>query len=282
MTRVVDESIPRQILGPLWFKTLRESVQGRGAEALTQLALIAVLYVGYRAGRVYAAGQESRAFDNARAVWSFERAVRLPNELSLQSVFTGSDVLAVSANAYYATVHFPFSIVALLWLWIYRAECYRWARDVMVILTATALVMHVLFPLAPPRMLPDLGFVDLAVVHGQSVYGQPDVDTHANQFAAMPSLHIGWALLLSVALLHAICSRWRWLFLAHPVITTVVVVGTANHYWLDGIVVVLVMLVAIAFVASPTLRVGKRDFSVEEFPPLTSVRYSGRQDDIHR
>ena len=257
-------STPRQILGPLWFRSLQEEVRGRGREATTQLALITVLYVGYRAGRIFAAGQESRAFSNAHALVDFERGIHLPSEASLNTFLTHSDTLARLANAYYASVHFPFAIATLLWLWIYRAQYYKWVRNIMTALTATAVAIHVLVPLAPPRMLPDLGFVDLAAKYGQSVYGPPDTDTLSNQFAAMPSLHVGWALLLSIALFLAIRSRWRWVVLAHPVVTTLVVIATANHYWLDGLVAILIMVAAMAFMTS-------------SFPHRNKIHYESRR-----
>lgn len=266
------DDIPQQTTGFSWLQSLRESVRGRGGEALAQVALIIVLYVGYRAGRVIASGQESKAFDNARFVLDLERALHLPNEVSVQTVFTSSDALAVFANAYYATVHFPFAIGALLWLWIYRAQFYRWTRNVMVALSATALVFHVLFPLAPPRMLPNFGFVDLAAKHGQSVYSAPEIDTLSNQFAAMPSLHVGWAVLLSLALFLTIRPRWRWLFLAHPAITAIVVIGTANHYWLDEIVATLVMVIAMALMTSSMPRLGMSDSNLDKI----------RDKEIHR
>lgn len=256
---VTGISTPRQLLGPLWFRSLQEQVRGRGREATTQLALITLLYLGYRAGRIFAAGQESRAFSNAHALVDFERGMHLPNEASLNAFLTHSDTLARFANGYYASVHFPFAIATLLWLWVYRAQYYTWVRNVMAALTATAVVIHVLVPLAPPRMLPDLGFVDLATRYGQSVYGPPDTDTLSNQFAAMPSLHIGWALLLSIALFLAIRSRWRWAVLAHPVVTTFVVIATANHYWLDGLVATLIMVIAMAFLTSTFPRRNRAD-----------------------
>jgi hypothetical protein len=90
------------------------------------------------------------------------------------------------------------------------------------------------FPLAPPRMLN--GWIDTGLVLGQSVYGADAESGLANQFAAMPSLHVGWAFLVAVFLIRATRSRWRWLWIAHPVITFAVVVVTANHYWMDGLI----------------------------------------------
>ncbi|WP_330250021.1 phosphatase PAP2 family protein [Nocardia sp. NBC_00565] len=220
---------------------MRAAVHGRGGEAVRQLALITVLYLGYRVGRMFTADDTVHALANARAMLSFEDRLGLPEETTLQGVFLHRDFLAVPANFYYATAHFTVAVGVLLWLWMFRPQHYRWTRNLMVALTGAALAVHVLMPLAPPRMLPEYGFVDLAAVHGQSVYGAPDSGGLSNQFAAMPSLHVGWALLLAFAVVAATRGAWRWLALAHPVLTTLVVVGTGNHYWLDAIIAVVLL-----------------------------------------
>ena len=84
-------------------------------------------------------------------------------------------------------------------------------------------------------MLPRLGFVDTGLRFGQSVYGPRGHDHLANEFAAMPSLHVGWAVLLAVAVIVTFRTPWRWLAVVHPVVTALVVVVTANHFWLDGL-----------------------------------------------
>ncbi|WP_406265260.1 phosphatase PAP2 family protein [Nocardia sp. NBC_00881] len=227
----------------------RAAVHGRGGEAIRQLAMITALYLGYRAGRMVTADDTGRAMDNAHDLLGFEDRLGLPEETTIQAIFVHHDLFAVLANFYYATAHFTAAVAVLLWLWVFRPEHYRWTRNLMVALTGTALVVHMLVPLAPPRMLPDQGFVDLAVVHGQSVYGAADSGGLSNQFAAMPSLHVGWALLLAFAVVAANRSRWRWLALAHPALTTLVVVGTANHYWLD--ISVAGVLLALSAVLHP-------------------------------
>jgi len=93
-----------------------------------------------------------------------------------------------------------------------------------------------LFPLAPPRMLAGIGLLDTAHLYGPAVYGSPRSDAFANQYAAMPSLHVGWAVLVAIVAIRATRSHWHWLWLAYPAITLTVVVGTANHYWLDGFI----------------------------------------------
>ncbi|MBH0775809.1 phosphatase PAP2 family protein [Nocardia bovistercoris] len=232
---------------------LREALHGRGGEAVRQLALITVLYFCYRAGRLLTADETGRAFDNAEGVLDLEHGLGLRSETAVQSLFVDHQWLAVSANFYYATAHFTVAVAVLLWLWTFRPHHYRWTRNVMVAATGAALLVHVLVPLAPPRMLPEHGFIDLAAIHGQSVYGPVGADGLSNQFAAMPSLHVGWALLLAVALVAATEGAWRWIFLIHPTLTLLVVVGTGNHYWLDA--VVAVGLLGTAALLHPTVSI---------------------------
>lgn len=205
--------------------------------AVRELLLIATLWAAYSLGRKVANGHVGRAMANATRVWDFERLVHLPSETALQRHIVGETPVAVLANCYYAGVHFPATAAFLLWLYLARPANYRPVRNLLVALTAVAMVIHNLYPLAPPRMLPAAGMVDTAQRWGPSVYGgSPETDKLANQFAAMPSLHVGWAVLVAVTLIVLTSSRWRWLWLLHPAMTTMVVVVTANHYWLDGIV----------------------------------------------
>ncbi|MFF9804203.1 phosphatase PAP2 family protein [Streptomyces coeruleorubidus] len=217
-----------------------------------ELLLVAGLFLAYKLGRQPAAGHTVEAFHNADRVWDFERAVRLPGEGAVQSLLLHGDGLVHLANTYYAAVHFPATAAFLIWLYLRRPAYYVWARRVLAAVTAAALVLHLLFPLAPPRMLAATGLVDTARVYGPSVYGNPATDSLSNQFAAMPSLHFGWALMVAVGLIAATRSRWRWLWLLHPLVTLLVVVGTANHYWLDAIVATALLGLALAAILPRT------------------------------
>ncbi|MFD5901231.1 phosphatase PAP2 family protein [Streptomyces microflavus] len=217
-----------------------------------EFLLVAGLFLAYKFGRRAANGHVEEAFRNAGNVWDLERALRLPGEGAVQGVMLHSQTLIHAANTYYATVHFPATILFLVWLYWRRPLHYLWSRRILAVLTGGALVLHLLFPLAPPRMLPAAALVDTGQVYGPTVYGAtPATDTMANQFAAMPSLHVGWAVMVAVGLIVATRSRWRWLWLLHPAITLLVVVGTANHYWLDAIVVVALLAVAFAALRLP-------------------------------
>jgi len=97
--------------------------------------------------------------------------------------------------------------------------------------------------------------VDTGVLLGQSVYGPSTDSGVANQFAAMPSLHVGWAFMVAVFLIRATRSRRRWLWIAHPVLTFTVVVVTANHYWLDGLIAISLALPLLLIFDSRRVRI---------------------------
>ncbi|WP_097967499.1 phosphatase PAP2 family protein [Streptomyces sp. or20] len=218
-----------------------------------EFLLVAGLFLAYKFGRQAANGHVEEAFRNAGNVWDLERALHLPGEGAVQGLLLlHSQTLIHAANTYYAAVHFPATALFLVWLYWRRPRHYVRSRRVLAALTGAALVLHLLFPLAPPRMLPAAGLVDTGQVYGPTVYGQtPATDTMANQFAAMPSLHVGWAVMVAVGLIVATRSRWRWLWLLHPALTLLVVVGTANHYWLDAIVVGAMLAVALVVFRLP-------------------------------
>ncbi len=181
-----------------------------------------------------------------RAVWIVDAQawLHLPSELGWQQAIIDHPAIVQFANLYYAIAHVPAVIIVLLWLFVRHRDDYPAIRNVLALLTGACLVIQ-LIAVAPPRFLPELGFVDTAHQFGQSVY--PQVGTGVNnQMSAMPSLHVGWAVLVAFAAVVASRSRWRWLVLAHPALTCWAVVVTANHWWLDGIVAVAILAAAVA------------------------------------
>jgi hypothetical protein len=201
-----------------------------------EIIAMAALFAVYKWGRTVHVTDVQTAYQNADAIWQFERFLGLPSELAAQQAMLTAEWLTEFANVYYLAAHFPATIACLVWLYLRRPELYPPVRRALIGMTSLALLAHLVFPLAPPRMLPDLGFVDTGALYGPNVYPKaPGEDTLVNQYAAMPSLHVGWAVLVAAALIAATRSRWRWLWLVHPTITTMAVVTTANHYWIDGI-----------------------------------------------
>jgi len=227
-------------------------------QVLREVLLLGSMYVVYSIGRIYAAKHSATALDNAHRLIGWDRDLGLPNEADLQHAFLQVPHLAQAANAFYAYVHFPLTALVLIRLSVRRRAAYRGVRSTLMALTGLALVGHTVFPLAPPRMLPDLGFVDTGIRFGQSVYGPNSDSGMANQFAAMPSLHVGWAALVAIAMITVTRSRWRWLWIAHPVTTFTVVVLTANHYWLDGLVALTLLTCCLPLLAGARKSVLRR------------------------
>lgn len=217
-----------------------------------EILLVAALFLAYKFGRLLVTNHDTAGFRNALRVWDAERALRLPDEALVQALLMHGEALVRTANVYYAAVHFPATAAFLVFLYLRRPAHYLWARRVLAAVTAAALVVHLTFPLAPPRMLAVTGMIDTGRVYGPSVYGPPETDTLSNQFAAMPSLHFGWAVMVALGMMAVTRSRWRALWLLHPVITLVVIVGTANHYWLDAIVAGVMLAVALAALRAPS------------------------------
>jgi PAP2 superfamily len=174
------------------------------------------------------------ALGRSRWIWHFERLVGLPTETSVQRIFLPHPLLIQFFNLYYDSLHFPMLLTCLGWLFIWHRARYRQIRTTLVGLTALCLLIQ-LIPVAPPRMLPGTGLVDTEVLYHQSVYTSV-AGFNADQLSAMPSVHVGWALLIAVAVITTARTRWRWLALLYPAMTTLAVVVTANHFWLDGIV----------------------------------------------
>jgi len=105
-----------------------------------------------------------------------------------------------------------------------------------------ALAIHVAFPLAPPRMLASYGFIDTLRLDGLHIYSANPNQSVANQFAAMPSLHFGWSVIIAVAFVAVRRTPWSVVAFAHPIITLIAIVATANHYWVDAAVALILVV----------------------------------------
>jgi PAP2 superfamily len=211
---------------------------------LREAGVVGALLLLYRLGRMLGRHESARAFDNARDVLGLEDRLGLDTELSLQRATLGHPGLIRLLNRYYASVHFGASMVFLVLVYVRGPKLWAHIRFLFVTVTAAALVIHLLYPLAPPRMLE--GYVDTIARYGPAIYDRSAVGSMANQFAAMPSLHFGWAVLVAYGVVRALHTRWRWLIVAHPIITLAAIVITANHYWLDALVALALIGAAMA------------------------------------
>jgi len=184
------------------------------------------------------------ALGRARWIWNFERAAHMPSETWVQRLFLPHPLLIQFFNLYYDSLHFPVLIGCMIWLFVCHRDSYSRWRTTLVAVTALCLVVQ-LVPVAPPRMLPFTGLVDTGVLYHQSVYANV-AGFDPDQLSAMPSVHVGWAILVAAAIITTTTSRWRWLVVLYPVMTTLAVVVTANHFWLDGIVAAVILALVLA------------------------------------
>lgn len=205
----------------------------------TELSFISVLYTLWRLAMKLPLDQPSGAIERARQLNRFQNWLHMPAELSLQQFVLRYDWLAQATNFYYAVFHVPAMILFLVWIFIRHRDKYpRW-RSSLAMLTAACLVIRYI-RVAPPRFLPELGYIDLATRFGLSVYGPVGTGV-SDQFAAMPSIHVGWAAIVSLGIVFSSTSRWRWLYLAHLLITVLAVSATGNHWWLDGVAAIALL-----------------------------------------
>jgi len=205
------------------------AMAGFAQEAAVLLGLFALWQL---AGSYVLMGPDG-AVGRAQWIWDWERAVHLPSETGVQQAFLSHPLIVQAFNLYYAGLHFVVVIACLIWVYVWHRRQYPPVRTTLVLFTAGALLIQFI-PVAPPRMLPGDGMVDTAVRYGQSVYGSV-AGFNADQLSAMPSVHVGWALLAALVVVHVSRSRWRWLAFSYPALTLLAVVVTANHFWLDGI-----------------------------------------------
>lgn len=215
------------------------SPQGLARTALSmsvEVVLVLGLLALYRLGRTLATGHVEEAEHNAAHLWSLERSLHLLNEDSVQHLLLHSRFLVEAANRYYVTVHFPLTGIFLIWLFLRHHGSYYRLRNTLVLTTLFGLLFTVFVPLAPPRLFTGDRLIDTMQIFGPSAYNPDSTTGVANQYAAMPSLHIAWAVLVGITVVRVSRSRWRYFAILHPIITIFVVVGTGNHYWLDGFV----------------------------------------------
>ena len=209
-----------------------------------ETALVLALFALWQFAGSFAVMGPGGALARAGWIWRAERVLRLPSETSVQHLFLGHPLIVQVFNLYYAGLHFPVLIGCMIWLFVWHRDRYPAARTTLVAFTGACLLVQ-LIPVAPPRMLPGTGLVDTAIRYGQSVYGtQAGFDP--DQLSAMPSVHVGWAILVAILVIGTATSRWRWLALAYPALTLLVVVVTANHFWMDGIVAAALLAAVIA------------------------------------
>ena len=242
-----DQAAVASVLSVIAWLILRGFRPGRVRQALmpacSEFALISALYSVWRLARQLPFTHTQGALDRGRSIHDVQQFLHLPSEISMQHFVVHYGWLATLTNDYYATLHVPALLVFLVWMFIRHRDQYpRW-RNGLAGLTAFCLIIRFV-RVAPPRFIQELGFVDLSAKHGFDVYG--DVGTGiSDQFAAMPSIHVGWAAVVALGVFSVSTSRWRWIVVLHLPVTIFVVAATGHHWWLDGIVAIVLLVASL-------------------------------------
>ncbi len=218
-----------------------------------ELAIVMTLYGIWQYVRRRAITRTAGAIDNAHRLWDLQQALYLPSEAALQRQFIDNRPVMWFMNIYYGGFHVPAAGALLIWLFFRHRDRYSAIRATFALTIAGCIAIQAWVPMAPPRFLPELGFVDAGLKYGLSVYGSGGSGV-SNELAAMPSLHVGWAVLVGIAAVTISSSKWRWLALLHTFFTLASITITANHWWLDGVVAAMVL--GVAYVIQRSVRVG--------------------------
>lgn len=201
-----------------------------GIDVVGNVGLIGILWFAYAAVRNAAGNTRLVALDNATRLLDVESALGIDIESAVQAAVAWPQA-SVAANSYYL-LHFPLTLTIMAIAFVRsRKTVFPALRNAVIACTAVALGIHTLMPMAPPRMLP--GILDMGLTHGPDPYSLAG-SSHANQFAAMPSMHVAWAILCGYAIWQLSRHRGiRMIGVAHPVVTSFVVVLTGHHFVAD-------------------------------------------------
>jgi PAP2 superfamily protein len=215
-----------------------------------EILLFAGALLAYQLSRAFVIGDAGDAVKNAWEIIDIEKASGIFFEASVQSWMLDNLHLAQFLNHFYVWAHLPVTAAFFVWLYRTRREAYPFVRNAFFVANGLALAVFVVFPVAPPRLMTGEGFIDtLSIISG--------IDLHAgslsglfNPFAAVPSMHFAYALMIGVVVA-VLVRHWalRLLVLAYPLLVFVAIVGTANHYVLDALAGGAVMLAAFAATA---------------------------------
>lgn len=221
-----------------------------GSDALVQLSLFVVADILYETVRGIAESNPAVAFSNARTIVDLEQSTGLFFEQGLQAWAMGQRVLIDLANFMYVNSHFVLTTGALVWLYLRHNDRFYFVRNMFMVAMGLALVGYVLMPTAPPRFFPELGFVDTIAYYVNVKHDSGLVTLFFNPYAAVPSMHVAFALMVSVPAMLVVRNRVaKVLWGAYPLLVTFVVLVTGNHWFMDA--------VAGAFVAGTSALVAK-------------------------
>jgi hypothetical protein len=213
-------------------------------DLLRQILLFCGAYWAYRLVRGEVYGDRAAAFANAEDVVRLERSLHVFVEPAVQTWAAGTGFLDDVTSWMYINTHFVVTTVTLAFIYLRRNEHFYFVRNMFMVAMGLALIGYVVYPTAPPRLLPELGFTD-SVAAFTGVTSEPSVNALYNAYAAVPSMHVGFALMLSIPMIRLVQRGWaRALWAAYAPAVTFVVVATANHWVFDAFTGALVAAVS--------------------------------------
>ena len=206
-------------------------------DLLRQVAFFLVAYNCYQLVRGLADGRHHVAFANAIHVMHLERSLGAFFEPGFQQAFLAHQWVIDIANWMYFNSHFVITTSFLVWLYLFRNENFNFVRNMFLVAMGLALVGYALFPTAPPRMFPSAGFTDTIATFTNSNQDSSFTSALVNPYAAVPSMHIAFSLMIAVPATNLVRTAWaRALWSAYPMVVLFVILVTANHYWFDAAV----------------------------------------------
>lgn len=216
---------------------MRQRLLPRGpVDLVLQFILLAAAYYAWRYARGAVEGGMAEAFANARDLVAVERALHSLVEIDVQRWALDAGWPAEVARWMYANAHFKGSCLALLFVYFMRPGSFGFVRNMVLVAMAISVVGYALVPTAPPRFLPELGLEGAASVTGNSPLLADPGNPLFNPFAAVPSMHVCFALLFAWSIALLVRNRpLKAMLLAYPLLITFVVVSTGNHFWLDAV-----------------------------------------------
>jgi hypothetical protein len=237
------DSLDASSTRPPWWRRGQLLADGSRLAWWRELLLVGMLYVVYETVRNISAGDPGDAFGNALRIIDWQRGLGIYHELGIQDWALRFEPLIVASNIFYGTAYIVATLGVLVWLYRHVPNDYPLWRNTLAAGTLLALVGFASFPLMPPRLLDPMGdgrpfgFVDTLVDYPTLWSFESDtMQAISNQFAAMPSLHCGWAFWAAAALWPRVRTPWmRAVAVLYPTLTIFVVVATGNHFFLDAV-----------------------------------------------
>ncbi len=231
-----------------------------GSNSASSSCSVGTAVLFYFAVRGVTEGSAATAIEHGRAVMALEQRLGIAFEPTSQDHFASNQLVTTLANWIYIWGHWPVIIVTLVWLHERHRYLYLLLRNAMFVSGAIGLVIFVSYPVAPPRLI-GAGFVD-TVTEMSTSYRVLQPPSLVNKYAAIPSLHVGWNLLVGIALWRATTTWQRHVVaLSSPVLMTAAVLLTANHYLLDAVAGAVVALIGLAIAQRITLPLVRRDLT---------------------